>query len=295
MRRALQARSYVARCVLRSRATAPLPRRLIHTTPRLLADPYTFDPYAKPIPTPTTSHTPPSPPPSSTPSSSIPSAADSADPADALRRQILDEALKRVPTSGWSEDSVRTAIAGMQLSPSLLSLLDSPVASLIAHFHNTSTAASLTLLSQLPNRASLSTSQLLTQGLTLQLQQHLPYLSHLPQLIGLSLTHTHLPSTLSHISDYIDRLWYAVGDHSTDLSWYGKRTAIATVYTATVLHLATDRSAGQRDTWAFLDRRMAEADRAQHAPEEVGRTLEQYGGAAYNFALSFLQQQPPRH
>ena len=318
MRRALQLGCYAARCAQRSHTLAHIPRRFIHTTPRLLVDPYAFDPYAKPVPTPSASNTPspasstsssssnPSPthpyPPtnpyaststsSSTSSSfsSTPTTSDSADPADALRRQILEHALAQVPSLGWSEDSVRAAIAQMNLSPSLLSLLPSPVSSLISHFHHTSTNTSLTLLSHLPSRSTLTTSQALTQGLTLQLQQHLPYLSHLPQLIGLSLTHDRLPTTLSHISDYTDRLWYAVGDTATDMSWYGKRAAIASVYTATALHLATDRSAGQRDTWAFLERRMRDAERAQQAPEELSRTLEQYGGAAYNLVLSMLQQ-----
>ena len=63
------------------------------------------------------------------------------------------------------------------------------------------------------------------------------------------------------------------------------------MYVSAVLHLATDRSAGQKDTRAFLERRMREAESVQQAPDDISRALESYGGAAYQFALGVLQQQ----
>ena len=254
-------------------------------------DPYAFNPYTSSPPSSTpssssTSSSSSSPPPP--PSSTSPPTGNSSDPADALRQRILDDALKRVPLLGWTEEAIRAAIEHLHLSSSLLSLFPSPVSSLISHFHSTSTSTSLSTLSSIPTQ-TLTTRDLLTQGLILQLQQHLPYLSHLPQLIGLSLTHDRVATTLTDVAEYIDRLWYTIGDDSSDMTWYSKRAVIGGVYITSTLHLVTDRSAGQKDTWAFLDRRMREAEKAQQAPQDIARALQQYGGAAYNLLLSVMQ------
>ena len=249
-------------------------------------DPYAFNPYSQPTPLSPSSPTSSSPPPPSS-SNSLPTG-NSSDPSDALRHQILDDALKRVPLHGWSEEAIRASIEQLHLSSSLLSLFPSPVSSLISHFHSTSTSASLATLSSIPTQ-TLTTRDLLTQGLILQLQQHLPYLSHLPQLVGLSLTHDRVGTTLSDVAEYIDRLWYTIGDDSSDMTWYSKRAVVGAVYVTSTLHLITDRSAGQKDTWAFLDRRMREAEKAQRAPQDIAHALQQYGGAAYNLLASFMQ------
>ncbi len=53
-----------------------------------------------------------------------------------------------------------------------------------------------------------------------------------------------------------DRIWEAAGDTSDDVNWYTKRATLAAVYGSTVLFWLGDDSAGARDTWAFLDRRI---------------------------------------
>jgi ubiquinone biosynthesis protein COQ9 len=55
-----------------------------------------------------------------------------------------------------------------------------------------------------------------------------------------------------------DTIWYAVGDRSTDHNFYTKRALLAGVYAATVLYWTEDRSEGAAESWAFLDRRLAD-------------------------------------
>jgi ubiquinone biosynthesis protein COQ9 len=57
----------------------------------------------------------------------------------------------------------------------------------------------------------------------------------------------------------VDCLWYAGGDASADFSYYTKRATLAAVYTATLLYWLEDKSDGFVETWAFLDRRLADA------------------------------------
>ncbi len=55
-----------------------------------------------------------------------------------------------------------------------------------------------------------------------------------------------------------DAIWSALGDTSQDINWYSKRVTLSGVYSATVLFWLGDDSEGDADTWAFLDRRIAD-------------------------------------
>ena len=71
----------------------------------------------------------------------------------------------------------------------------------------------------------------------------------LPQNAGLA---------LKILYDSVDEIWRAIGDRSTDYNFYSKRLLLAGVYSATLLYWLDDRSDGQQDTKAFLERRINE-------------------------------------
>jgi ubiquinone biosynthesis protein COQ9 len=66
----------------------------------------------------------------------------------------------------------------------------------------------------------------------------------------------------------VDTIWYAVGDRSTDFSFYSKRALLAGVYGATLLYWVDDRSDGSVETSAFLERRL---DNVMAIPKLSGR------------------------
>ena len=59
----------------------------------------------------------------------------------------------------------------------------------------------------------------------------------------------------------VDVIWYAVGDRSSDFSFYTKRALLAGVVTSTILFWLNDDSQESADSWAFLDRRIADVMR----------------------------------
>ena len=69
----------------------------------------------------------------------------------------------------------------------------------------------------------------------------------------------------------VDTIWYAAGDRSADFSFYSKRAILAGVYAATVLYWLDDKSEDRADTWAFLDRRLADAVRLGGLRQLAGR------------------------
>jgi ubiquinone biosynthesis protein COQ9 len=64
----------------------------------------------------------------------------------------------------------------------------------------------------------------------------------------------------------VDAMWYAVGDTSTDISFYSKRAMLAAVYSATVLYWLNDESEESEETWAFLDRMLSGVMRFKRLP-----------------------------
>jgi ubiquinone biosynthesis protein COQ9 len=71
----------------------------------------------------------------------------------------------------------------------------------------------------------------------------------------------------------VDAIWYALGDRSTDYNFYTKRGLLAGVYSTTQLYWLNDKSADCKETWAFLDRRIAEVMVIPQITERVGKVL----------------------
>ncbi len=70
-----------------------------------------------------------------------------------------------------------------------------------------------------------------------------------------------LPGGVAALWRTVDRIWEAAGfpagDHRT-LDHYTRRALLAGILVATLLYWLEDQSEGCRETWAFLDRRIAE-------------------------------------
>ncbi|HEY4133815.1 MAG TPA: COQ9 family protein [Alphaproteobacteria bacterium] len=56
----------------------------------------------------------------------------------------------------------------------------------------------------------------------------------------------------------VDSLWRAVGDRSTDFTYYSKRATLGAVWGSTLMVWLQDGSEDFAETWAFLDRRIAD-------------------------------------
>jgi len=54
----------------------------------------------------------------------------------------------------------------------------------------------------------------------------------------------------------VDTIWYAVGDKSTDFSFYTKRVLLGSIVTSSTLFWLNDKSLESEDTWGFIDRRI---------------------------------------
>ena len=74
----------------------------------------------------------------------------------------------------------------------------------------------------------------------------------------------------------VSEIWYGIGDHSTDFSFYSKRALLAPVLGSTILYWLADEGDGQGDfpdTWAFLDRRIADVLNFFQARNKLNKRL----------------------
>lgn len=69
----------------------------------------------------------------------------------------------------------------------------------------------------------------------------------------------------------VDAIWRAAGDRSTDFNFYTKRAILAGVYSAVTLKWFGDGSEDHAETWAFLDRRIADVMQIEKAKASVQR------------------------
>jgi len=72
-----------------------------------------------------------------------------------------------------------------------------------------------------------------------------------------------------------DLMWYLAGDESVDFSYYTKRVSLSAAYSATLLCWMSDESEGSAETWAFLDRRLADLS---HLPKAIAGAKSKVGG-----------------
>ena len=71
-----------------------------------------------------------------------------------------------------------------------------------------------------------------------------------------------------------DAMWRLAGDRATDYNHYTKRALLGAIYSATLAVFVNDESEGQRETRAFLDRRIEDVMRIGKATGRLSRERE---------------------
>ena len=79
--------------------------------------------------------------------------------------------------------------------------------------------------------------------------------------------------SLKLLYETVDTIWYEIGDTSTDFNFYTKRLTLAAVYSSTFLYWMDDKSAGNANTWAFLDRRIENVMQFEKAKKRFKEAL----------------------
>lgn len=181
---------------------------------------------------------------------------------DQAKARILAAALPHVPFDGWSEATLRAAIADSGVAEGLArALFPRGGVDLALAFHRQGDAQMVAELAAM-DLGALRFRDRIARAVRLRLD-----LVADRELVRRGATLFALPQ---HAADGAralwqtsDAIWTALGDSPRDLNWYTKRATLSGVYGATVLYWLGDDSPGHAATWDFLDRRIEDVMRIE--------------------------------
>lgn len=172
-------------------------------------------------------------------------------PAD----RVLDAALLHVPFDGWSETTLRAAIADSGVHEALArSLFPRGGVDLALAYHRRGDALMRERLAA-TDLASLRYRDRIAAAVRqrLELVEDKEAVRRGSTLFALPI---YTADGARAICGTSDAIWDALGDTSRDINWYTKRATLAAVYSSTVLFWLGDDTPGHQATWDFLDRRI---------------------------------------
>jgi ubiquinone biosynthesis protein COQ9 len=183
----------------------------------------------------------------------------------AEKRAILAAALPDIPFDGWTEATLIGAAkaAGFDRTMALRAFPGGAIELLDFHVAEVDRA----MLEALGERdlTGLKLREKIALAIRLRLESEAGHREAIRKAIGMLALPHRAPLALRQLHRTVDAIWHAVGDTSTDFSWYTKRFLLAGVYSATLLHWIDDRSPNQEASWGFLDRRLGDVMRIQGA------------------------------
>ncbi len=181
---------------------------------------------------------------------------------DRTKDAVLDAALAHVPFDGWSETSLRAAIADAGVADALArALFPRGAVDLALAYHRRGDALMVERLAAM-DMSTLRYSERVVQAVRTRLE-----VAGDKELVRRGSTLFALPNHATDGAKAIwgtaDAIWKALGDTSSDLNWYTKRATLSGVYGTTVLFWLGDDSTDHQATWEFLDRRIEDVMRIE--------------------------------
>ncbi len=205
---------------------------------------------------------------------------------DPVKDAVLDAALAHVPFDGWSETTLRAAIADSGVAPGLArALFARGAVDLALAYHQRGDDAMRAGLAA-RDMAGLRFREKVALAVRLRLE------AADKECVRRGTTFFALPQHgvdgAKAIWGTADAIWTALGDSQRDFSWYTKRVTLSGVYGATVLYWLGDDSPEHQATWAFLDRRIE--DVMQFEKFKAAVKANPLGKAIVDGPLAWLQR-----
>jgi ubiquinone biosynthesis protein COQ9 len=193
---------------------------------------------------------------------------------DRLRERLLFASLAHVPFDGWTRAALAAAARDLKLEPAAADgAFPGGMAELAEIFNR---VADRRMLEALEGRdlAGLRVGERIAAAVRLRLEHNAPYREAMRRGLAFLALPQNAALGARLLFRTVNAIWYAAGDSSTDYNFYTKRALLAGVYAATVLYWLNDRSEGAAETWAFLDRSLADAMRVPRALGRLGKLAE---------------------
>ncbi|WP_194743368.1 COQ9 family protein [Thermaurantiacus tibetensis] len=202
---------------------------------------------------------------------------------DELRPALARAMLPHVPFDGWSETALAAAARDLGVDPAVARLAfpggapDMVAASIAA------ADADMLAACDTPEFRALKVREKVTKAIRTRFELMAPHKEAVRRAAAILAWPANAPLAARLTWGTADAIWRAAGDTATDFNYYSKRAIASAVYAATLFYWLGDESEDHVETWAFLDRRIADVMRieglkARLRPEGEGPSLVRFLG-----------------
>ena len=191
----------------------------------------------------------------------------------ALKRAVLEAALKHVPFDGFSEKTLALAAADVERDQATVTrLFPAGSRSLVECFSETADAEMEALLGRLDLKGMKVRNRIATAVRTrlAVLRPHKEAARRAAAFLSLP-PNLALAGTLVYRT--VDAMWRATGDTSTDFNFYTKRAILAGVWSATLMRWFNDHSDDESETEKFLAARIENVMQFERLKAQVNEAL----------------------
>lgn len=175
---------------------------------------------------------------------------------DDLRRQLAPAIADAAVFDGWSDAAVAAAAEaeGIDLALAAFAFSEGPMAMIAAWI----AACDAAMAQEWPAErlAALKVRERIRTLVQFRLDYVTPQQEALSRALAIMAMPRNTARALQLGWSSADLMWRLAGDTAADYNHYTKRTILSGIYAATLAVLAHDRSEGQADTRAFLERRI---------------------------------------
>lgn len=176
---------------------------------------------------------------------------------DELRPHLVEAMLPHVPFDGWSRTAAEAAAADLGLNPAIAGIAFQRGPAQMVDSYTALADAKMAAALDTPEFRALKVREKITAAIRTRLEQAAPHREAVRRATTLLAQPLNAPRALRLGWRTADAIWRAAGDSSTDFNHYSKRTLAGAVYASTLLVWLNDDSEDFADSWAFLDRRIA--------------------------------------
>jgi ubiquinone biosynthesis protein COQ9 len=207
----------------------------------------------------------------------------------ALREKLIDAAIAHVPFDGWGDKALAAAARDLGIDPALVRNAFPGGGIEMIEFHSRLADRRMVADFEQADTTGLKLREKVALAVRLRLSANTANREAIRRALTILALPLHAALAARLLYRTVDAIWYGLGDKSTDYNFYTKRALLAGVYSATLLYWINDKSAESAETWAFLDRRIAEV---MLIPQAMGRLGKLAGKLPDPFRL--LRRRPAR-
>lgn len=191
--------------------------------------------------------------------------------------EIIAHALPLVPFEGWSLHTLKKAAqqAGYRKTDAIR-VFPGGAIDAVDTYLRLSDEAMVAALSGY-HLDSMKIRERIARAVQLKLAAMAPHREAARKAVALQAMPFYCTHALQSLYHTVDAMWHAIGDTSTDFSFYSRRLTLAGVFSATLIYWLDDASPGHARTLEFLDRRIEDVMRIEKLKAQVKQSLRRTG------------------